>query len=75
MTVEELIAKLGRFPGDAEVHFAYNYGDHWSTTVAPQVTSVFEGAVAHSSYHDMDKLVDFDDDESDSDARVVVVLE
>lgn len=78
MTVEELIAKLGRFPGNAEVHFAYNYGDYWSTTVAPSVTSVYEGEVEHSDYHNMDKLVelrDDEDDESEPDVRLVVILE
>ena len=75
MTVEELIAQLEQFPKDAEVHFAYNYGDHWRTTVAPKVSGAFEGSVVHSAYHQMDKLVELDDDEMDSDARTVVVLE
>lgn len=75
MTVDELIAQLEQFPRDAEVHFAYDYGDHWRTQVAPKVTGVFEGSVVRSDYHRMDKLVALDDDEMDSDARTVVVLE
>lgn len=75
MTVDELIARLEMFPRDAEVHFAYDYGDHWRTTVAPRVTGVTEGLVVRSDYHQMDKIVELDDDETDSDARPVVVLE
>ena len=31
MTVEELINQLGFMDPTAEVHFSYNYGDHWRT--------------------------------------------
>ena len=45
MTVQELINLLQWQDPDAEVHFAYNYGDHWRTEVAPKVGRVDEGAV------------------------------
>ena len=63
---------------NAEVHFSYNYGDHWRTQVAPCVDSVSEGLVKYSDYHSMDKLLDEDDmieDEGDFEGtRRVVVL-
>jgi len=83
MTVQELIEQLGYMDKDAEVHFAYNYGDHWRTQVAPKVGEVFEGAVVYSEYHRMDKMVeddgdcDFDDEGNeivDESTRRVVVL-
>lgn len=73
MKVSELIEMLEEMDQDAEVHFAYNYGDHWRTEVAPKVDSVDEGAVEYSDYHRMDKLVD-EDDEDAALARRVVIL-
>lgn len=75
MKVSELRELLGNYPDDMEIHTAYGYGDYWRTTVAPKVTSLFEGTVVHSDYHQMDKLVELDDDETDSDARTVLILE
>jgi hypothetical protein len=65
---------------EADVHFAYGYGDHWRTTVAPKVSQVFEGAVQYSDYHRMDKLADedFEDEEPgnpDENTRRVVIIE
>jgi hypothetical protein len=83
MTVQELIDELAYMNKDAEVHFAYNYGDHWRTEVAPKVGRVDEGAVVYSEYHRMDKMleeeydVEFDDDGNevtDETRRRVVVL-
>ncbi len=65
MNVAELIEELKMFPEDAEVHFAYNYGDHWRTTVAPKVTSVQEGTVEYSDYQRMPKVVEEDYDDED----------
>ena len=78
MTVQELINLLQWQDPDAEVHFAYNYGDHWRTEVAPNVSNVREGVVEYSEYHRMDKIADEDyDDEDeatvDSQRRVVVL--
>jgi len=78
MKVSALIEMLRDFPEDAEVHFSYNYGDHWRTEVAPKVRQVFEGVVKHSDYHRMDKLMDEHDmyeDEGDFEGtrRVVVI--
>jgi hypothetical protein len=81
MKVSQLIEQLQYMDKDAEVHFAYNYGDHWRTQVAPAVASVEEGVVEFSDYHRMDKMVEEYEDQFDeetgefrSDVRRVVVL-
>ncbi len=67
MLVSDLIELLQEMPQDAEVHFAYNYGDHWRTQVAPKVDEVYMGDVKYSDYHRMPKVVERDyDDEDDS---------
>ena len=58
MLVKDLIERLMDLDPNAEVHFSYNYGDHWHTEVAPTVSSVDEGVVKYSAYHSMDKLMD-----------------
>jgi hypothetical protein len=78
MTVQELINTLQFMDQDAQVHFSYNYGDHWHTEVAPAVRSAGSGLVKYSEYHRMDKLMDEDDmyeDEGDYEGtrRVVVI--
>jgi hypothetical protein len=78
MQVKELIELLKYYDQDAEVHFSYNYGDHWRTQVAPKVRDVTEEAVVYSTYHSMDKLVeDCDDEDEDYEnknlKRVVVI--
>jgi hypothetical protein len=81
MKVKDLIEQLGFQDPEAEVHFAYNYGDHWRTEVAPKVGRVFEGVVEFSDYHRMDKLVDeedtYDEETGDykADVRRVVVID
>ena len=83
MQVKELIEMLQDMNQDADVHFAYNYGDHWRTEVAPKVGRVDEGAVVYSEYHRMDQMLEDDgdcefDDEGnerlDETLRRVVVL-
>jgi len=83
MKVRDLIEELGFMDQDAEVHFAYNYGDHWRTEVAPKVDRVDEGKVVYSDYHRMDKImedeydIEFDDEGNevkDETRRRVVVL-
>jgi len=78
MQVFQLIEQLMDMDPNAEVHFSYNYGDHWRTEVAPTVDRVDEGMVKFSEYHRMDKLIDEDEsyeDEGDLEgARRVVVL-
>ena len=80
MKVKDLIEQLGYMDAEAEVHFSYNYGDHWRTQVAPTVDRVEEGVVEWSGYHSMDKMVDDEDcydDESGNykeSVRSVVVL-
>jgi hypothetical protein len=81
MQVKELIEILGRYDQDVEVHFSYNYGDHWRTEVAPAICQVSDGVVEYSDYHRMDKLVTdedkcYDEDTGDykQDVRKVVVI-
>lgn len=78
MLVSQLIEQLQDMPQDAEVHFTYNYGDHWRTQVAPKARSVYTSAVEYSDYHRMPKLVDedYDSDEPSSggDAHEVVII-
>ena len=78
MQVFQLIEQLMDLDPNAEVHFSYNYGDHWRTEVAPKVGSVLEGLVKYSDYHSMDRLMDEDEmieDEGDFEGtRRVVVL-
>ena len=78
MQVFQLIERLMDLDPNAEVHFSYNYGDHWSTQVAPTVDSVTESLVKYSDYHRMDRLMDEDEmieDEGDFEGtrRVVVI--
>ena len=81
MQVKELIEILGRYDQEADVHFAYGYGDHWRTQVAPAISQVFDGVVEYSDYHQMDKLVTDEDECYDEetgdykqDVRKVVVI-
>ena len=80
MKVAQLIEQLQSMNPDAEVHFTYNYGDHWRTQVTPTVDTVEEGVVEYSSYHSMDKMIDDEDcyDEETGDykegTKQVVVL-
>ena len=80
MNVKELIEQLECMNPEAVVHFAYGYGDHWRTTVAPRVSNVSGGLVQYSEYHRMDKMVEDEDDyyEEDGDMnekfrRVVII--
>lgn len=81
MQVKELIEILSRYDQEADVHFAYGYGDHWRTQVAPAISQVFDGVVEYSDYHQMDKLVEdedcYDEDTGDykADIRKVVVID
>ena len=78
MQVYQLIEQLMDLDPNAEVHFSYNYGDHWRTKVAPKVSEVFEGVVKRSEYHGTDKLMyesDMYEEEGDFEGtRRVVVL-
>ena len=78
MKVKDLIKQLGYMDQEADVHFSYNYGDHWRTEVAPTVDSISEGLVKYSEYHRMDKLMeehDMYEEEGDyAGTRRVIVL-
>jgi len=58
MQVKDLIEQLQSMNSDTEVHFSFNYGDHWNTQVAPTVDQVSMGVVKYSEYHRMDRLMD-----------------
>ena len=75
MQVKDLIEMLQGMDQEADVHFAYNYGDHWRTEVAPKVGRVDEGAVAYSEYHRMDKIVDNSDSDFDEETGEEIVDE
>ena len=81
MQVKELIEILSRYDQEADVHFAYGYGDHWRTQVAPAISQVFDGVLDYSDYHQMDRLVEdeecYDEDTGDYKAgiRKVVVID
>jgi hypothetical protein len=73
MKVADLILELQDMNPEADVHFAYNYGDHWRTEVAPKLSRVDEGAVVYSDYHRMDKMLEDDGDtEFDDEGNEVV---
>ena len=74
MLVEDLIEELKHLPMDMEVHFQYNYGDHWRTQVAPKVDVVEMGFVKYSDYHRMPKVEEPDFDEEPEDGLKAVVL-
>lgn len=74
MKVHELIDLLQSEDPDAEVHFAYDYGDHAHSRVAPKVRRVEEEYVVDSAYHRMPVVVDDDDKRIERDAEPVVVL-
>ena len=80
MKVSQLIEQLGYMDKDAEVHFSYNYGDHWHTEVAPAVSNITVGVVEFSDYHRMDKLIDDEDSYDEAtgdykaDVRKVVII-
>ena len=74
MKVRELIDELSAYDGEVEVHFSYNYGDHWRTTVAPIVSGVDLQRVCYSSYHSMPMVVDEDDKRYEGAMEVVVVV-
>jgi hypothetical protein len=72
MNVKQLIELLQEQDPEAQVHYAYPSGDHWRTTVCPEVTDVEEGHVKHSDYHRDTVLVD--EEKVDAKSTVVVVL-
>lgn len=85
MTVKSLIALLKQMDQNADVMFAYNYGDYWRTVVMEDVEQVEEEKVVWSDYHDkykedpkraeeQDDDDDDDDDENEHPPKVVVVL-
>lgn len=71
MTLTEMLEQLTELKesdptlGDCEVHFQYNYGDHWRTQVAPVVETCEVGKTVHSPYHGMPKVAILEDESED----------
>lgn len=63
MKVRELIAMLQNEDGDAEVGFAYDYGDRSHTQVVETVRDVSAEQTIYSEYHKSARLLDDDDRE------------
>jgi len=79
MKVSRLIELLQEEDPEAEVKFAYDYGDYSHTQVAATVDDVEAGYVTFSEYHRMDSVVEPDDEETDIDPegdtpRRVIIL-
>ena len=74
MTVGELIEDLKSFDPNMKIHFSFNYGDYSRTVVAPEVGTVRKARVKYSGYHEMNRVVD-SDEESERDVHEVVVLD
>lgn len=73
MKVSELITLLQQQDQNADVHFAYDYGDRWHTTVAPAVQQVEAQHVEYSDYHSMHKIAVMVED-ADFERPTAVVL-
>ena len=82
MTVQELIENLEylkeEYGEDTEVMFSYTASDYWRTELAQDISDVDLKAVAFSSYHRTNKIVDLedydeDDQEPSSDKKVIVI--
>ena len=74
MKVKDLIKRLKGYDGDCEVHFSYDYGDHWHTEVAPKVKRLDYGEIGYSDYHSMDQVVKHADRDDFEEVKEVVVL-
>lgn len=74
MKVKELIDSLSGEDQEAEVHVAYNYGDHWNTLVAPKVQYAEAVEIRWSDYHRMPRVVEDDEEEPNNDNKRAVVL-
>lgn len=75
MKVKELRTLLADWDGELEVKFAYNYGDHWRTTVARDIEKIELEKVEYSDYHSMDKVLTGEDDDSHWDEEKQIYVE
>jgi hypothetical protein len=65
ITGKELLEQLQGLSDEElerDIHFAYNYGDHWNTIVASGVSLVDTAKVKYSDYHQMYTVVEEDDE-------------
>jgi len=75
MKVRELIKELKQFDPEMEVVKSYDYGDHWNTTVCPDIDYPEEQEIKYSVYHGMNMLVDSEhEDDDERRTEMVVVL-
>lgn len=72
MTVRELINELQNHDPNAEVGYAYNYGDYWSTQVVGEIEMAEPELCEYSDYHNMNKIADEQDDEEEQTTIVVL---
>ena len=73
MTVRELKDYLEGYDDDADVGFAYNYGDHCKTTVIQKINDLDEYGVKYSEYFRMNVMLDEEEDEDGGAPRMVVL--
>jgi len=66
MTVQELIGILKGKDQTMEVRIGHEYGDRAGTTIATEPWDFREVRIAHSNYHDAEKVVDDDYNEGQS---------
>lgn len=75
LTLQSLINELNNLiqngvDPETPIHISYPYGDYWNTQVAPSINYVEEGKVKYSSYHNMDKI----DENDEEDSKLVIIL-
>ena len=75
MTVQEMIAALQNFAPDQKVGFAFPSGDYWGNVLVREVTSVDEGEVRYSNYHESNTLLGADDYDEGDEIELWIVLQ
>jgi hypothetical protein len=77
MTLSDLISELTDLRDnsneDMEVYFSYDYGDHCHTKVTNEVSSIEINDVRYSDYHNMFKLVEDEDGDSENKKSVIIL--
>lgn len=67
VTKSDLIELLEGLDEDTLIAFAYNYGDHWNTTVVSPIEGGELTPVEYSDYHRMFKVSSTTNDQDDDD--------
>jgi hypothetical protein len=74
ITVAELIEALKREDPEAQVGFAYPYGDYWDSKVVQSVRKVRVNEIEWSEYHRMFRLPSECDDAEETETSIKVVV-